>query len=63
MAGVKYLILDMRAITDLKSAAVLDTADSLNMARKRAKAQGGGVIFESDKMRTEGDYLEIVYED
>ena len=59
----KYLILDFRASDPdgLDDALVLDTAETLEEARKAAKAQNGGVIYEnSGEMIDFDDMIEIV---
>ena len=55
-----YLILDSRAMTDLCSAMVLDTADTIEEARDAARAQGGGCIFRDKENITEADFVEYV---
>ncbi len=61
--GLKFLILDFRAAEEdgLDDALVLDTANTLEDARKAAKLQGGGVIYNNTgEMISFQDLIEVV---
>jgi hypothetical protein len=50
-----YVIYDSRAYTDIASAAVIDTADTLEEAREAHEAQGSdGAIVEYDQVVKDG---------
>jgi len=64
-AKYSFLILDFRAVSEegLDDALVLDTAETLEEARVRVKAQGGGVIYKTSGGLVEfKDLVEIVEE-